>query len=81
MLRYKDVTTPHAFWAHGGAPRRVKAHSKRGFAPAFQLGNDPMDRSDLIVDQDYDETTTMDLKPMFLGPVPDTGPLTWFKPM
>ncbi|KZV47472.1 coatomer subunit gamma-like [Dorcoceras hygrometricum] len=39
------------------------------------------DRSNLIVDRDYDEATTMDLKPMFPGPGPDPGPLTWFKPM
>ncbi|KZV22973.1 hypothetical protein F511_30654 [Dorcoceras hygrometricum] len=38
-----------------------------------------INRSDLIVDRDYDEATTMDLKPMFTGPWPDPSPL-WFKP-
>ncbi|KZV17496.1 hypothetical protein F511_10883 [Dorcoceras hygrometricum] len=33
-------------------------------------------RSDLIVDRDYDEATTMDVKPMFPGPGPDPSPLT-----
>ncbi|KZV38539.1 pentatricopeptide repeat-containing protein [Dorcoceras hygrometricum] len=39
------------------------------------------DRSDLIVDQDYDESTTMYLKPMFPGPGPDLGPLTCSPPI
>ncbi|KZV28143.1 pepsin A [Dorcoceras hygrometricum] len=41
------------------------------------LYHDSMDRSELIFDRDYDEATTVDLKPIFLGPRPDPGPLTW----
>ncbi|KZV17122.1 aldose 1-epimerase-like [Dorcoceras hygrometricum] len=40
-----------------------------------------INRSDLIVDRDYDEATTMDLKQMFTGPRPNPGPLTWVKPV
>ncbi|KZV15569.1 hypothetical protein F511_16639 [Dorcoceras hygrometricum] len=37
-----------------------------------------VDMSDLIVDRDYDEATTIDLKPMFTGPGPDPSSLTCY---